>query len=65
MEIASDLRIEIREFRWAHQFGSNQPAHARFQNEKKERAVNLVRVAKQEGPQRRRNSSGGHRKGSF
>ena len=46
MEIASDPRIEIREFRWVHQYGSNQPAPACFQKKKKERAVNFLRVAK-------------------
>jgi hypothetical protein len=41
-EIASELRIEIQEFRWAQQCGSNQQALARFQNKKKGRAVNLL-----------------------
>ena len=63
-EIASDLRIEIQEFRWAHQFGSNQQTLARFQNQKKDCAVNLLPVAKLRGSPGRRNSSGGHRKGS-
>jgi hypothetical protein len=45
-EIASDLRIEIQQFLWAPQCGSNQPAFARFQNKKKDRAVNLLPVAK-------------------
>jgi hypothetical protein len=44
-EIANDLRIEICKFGWAHQCRSNQQALARFQNKKKERAVNLLRVA--------------------
>jgi hypothetical protein len=64
MEIASELRIEIHEFRWPRHCGSNQ-ALARFQNKKKERAVNLLRIAKLRGPQPRRNSRGGDRKGSF
>jgi hypothetical protein len=64
-EIASDLRIEIREFRWAHQCSSGQQALACFQNKKKWRAVNLLRVAKLRSPHGCRNSSGGHKKGSF
>jgi hypothetical protein len=44
-EIANDLRIEICKFRWAHQSSGNQGALARFQNRKKARAVNLLRVA--------------------
>ena len=64
-ENASDLRIEILEFRWTRQRGGNQQALARFQNKKKERAVIRLGVAKLRGPQRTRNSSRSHRKRSL
>jgi hypothetical protein len=64
-EIASELRIDIHEFGWPRHCGGHQQALARFQNKKKERAVILLRIAKLPGPQRRRNSRGGHRQANF
>jgi hypothetical protein len=61
-EIASELHIENREFRWTRQCSSSQQALACFQAKKKERAINFLRVAKLRNPQPRRNSIGGRRK---
>jgi len=62
MEIANELHIENRQFRRAHECSSNQLPLVRFEDKKKERSTGFQRVVKPSRPQRRQNSSGGHRK---